>query len=1011
MTQAVTRTWGNFGTRLLLPGVGVSLSLLVGALLYMGSERLVRIDARQQFEAVARSAQSHLAAEIGSHTDLLRGTGAVFQSVDGVPSRGQFRRYVDALDVRRHFPAVESVSFASHVDGAQRAQFVAAVRADRSADAAGYPAFDIFPPGQRTAYTVLNYLEPTNAHLSRMGMDLYADPVRARALDQGRDSGMLSASGTPVTIALPTPHVGLSMRLPVYRSGMARDTVAARRAAYLGAVGIGFSVPALVHGALDQNALRGMQVALYAEGAGGAPAGQLTIVPRDRLLYADGNAAEPAVANGYFETVLPVDFNGQLWKARFRIRERDLLTTFERWAPLFALLSGFSGSLLLYALFYTLFRSRRGAIEQRSLLESVLDSVDAHVTMKDRERRFLYINAMTADAMGLPAEQVIGRLDHEVLPRAQADADWDQDREIFAGGMRQDGRVVAFTRRDGQLRQLWTIKVPIMQDGQVSAVIALSTDVTELQTLKAQADAANRAKSNFLSNMSHEIRTPMNSIIGMAHLALKSVTHPKQRDYLEKIHHASQHLLGIINDILDFSKIEAGKLELELLDFSLATLMDNIVSQLGEAARARGLTLAVDIGPELAHPLRGDPLRLEQVLLNFAGNAIKFSEHGQVALRARLLSEADGSALVRFAVQDHGIGLSEAELGELFKSFHQADPSTTRKYGGTGLGLVISKQLAELMGGTVGVDSVPGHGSTFWFTARLGRALNFLPADPRVVQPDVLARLNGAYILLVEDNVFSQQVGQELLEQVHATVVVANNGKEAIDLMLKHRFDCVLMDVQMPVMDGFEATRLIRADARLKSAVVIAMTANAGKEDQASCLAAGMDEFVTKPIAPDLLFEVIARWMRTRSVRGGRRLPPPAPPVSEAPAAVAHLAPGAGAQPDLIDLDALAQTFGANPVKMRKYALLFLDSAHEAMGQIHAAARAGELDTMASLAHRLKSSAKAVGALGFGNLCEALEGERGAVNTDQALALLARMDALLPLLHAHIQQEVAVPQL
>ncbi len=1015
MTQANRRTLGTMGTmgtmwpaapRMALLGAGLSLSLLVGALMYVVTERAIGADAHREFDSVARSAQSSLAAGIGGYTELLRATGAMFQAADAPPTRLQFRRYADALGVAKNFPALEALSFVSRVPDAERERFIAAVRADRSADPGGYPDFTIHPPGRRAEYNVLNYMEPTAPNLQRMGMDLSADPIKAAALESGRDDGRLSSSGLPVTIALPTPHIGLSMRLPVYRGDMPRDSVERRRAAYAGSVGIGFSVPALVRRALDETVLRGMQVAVYADTSLDPEKRTLVIGKGDRLLYTDQPsppASAPAGAD-YFETVLPVDFNGSLWKAQFRVRKDDLLTRFERYAPLYALLTGSAGTLLIYALFYTLFRSRRNAIAQRLLLDSVLDSVDAHVYMKDRERRYLYINAMTAEAMGLPADEVIGKLDREVFPQAKADAYWEQDKQIFIDGKRMGGRVIDFTQLDGEVRQLWSIKVPILQDGEVSAVIGLSTDVTELHKLKAEADAANRAKSNFLSNMSHEIRTPMNSIIGMSHLALKSVTNPKQRDYLEKIHHSSQHLLGIINDILDFSKIEAGKLDLEMLDFGIDALMQNIVNQLGEAAANKELTLETEIDPGLARQVRGDPLRLEQVLLNFTSNAIKFSEKGTVRIRARLLGDSQHEALVRFDVRDNGIGMSEDEVADLFKSFHQADPSTTRKYGGTGLGLVISKQLAELMGGAVGVDSAPGQGSTFWFTARLGKALHFLPADPRAVQAEVLACLNGAYILLVEDNVFSQQVGQELLEQVHATVVVANNGKEAIDLMLKHRFDCVLMDVQMPVMDGFEATRMIRADPRLRAAVVIAMTANAGKVDQANCLAAGMDEFVTKPIAPNLLFEVIAKWLRARPVRGGRRIPPPAPRAGE-PASPGPVYPVT----DLIDVGALALTFGGNPVKMRKYALLFLESAHAAMVEIEDALAQADNARLADLGHRLKSSARAVGAMSFAQLCEALEAQRGDADMDQARPIVARLSVLLELLADHIEREVALP--
>ena len=924
MMQATTRTMGSMGTlwpappRLLLLGAGVSFSLLVGVLMYNAADCAVNAYAQQRFDLMARSAQARLGSSIGSYSDLMHATGALYQSSDTPPDDLQLRRYVEALGLKTRFPALKSVSF-----------------------------------------------DDTGAAL-------------------GHD------------VALLQPHNATSMRLPVLRSS-----------AYLGTIKIDFSAAELIQGALRQNALHGMHVAVYADTSLDAEKRTLTIGKYDRLLFAEKGAPG---AGQFLETVLPVDVNGSLWKAQFRIRQNDLLTRLERYAPLIALLTGFAGALLLCAYAYTLYRSRRSALEQRLLLDSVLDSVEAHVYMKDRDRRYLYINAMTAEAMGLPAEEVIGKLDREVFPQEKADAYWEQDKQIFIDGLRQGGHLVEFTRQDGDVRQLWSVKVPIIHHGEVGAVIGLSTDVTELHRLKAEAEAANRAKSNFLSNMSHEIRTPMNSIIGMSHLALKSAIEPKQRDYLEKIRHASQHLLGIINDILDFSRIEAGKLELDMLDFSLDALMQNLVGQLGGAAAAKGVTLAIDLESALLQPLRGDPLRLGQVLLNFVGNAIRFSPNGAVQVRARLIGDIHGDALVRFEVQDNGAGMSEAEVAELFMSFHQADPSMTRKYGATGLSLVISKQLAELMGGAVGVESALGSGSTFWFTARLGKALHFLPADPRAVPADVLASLNGADILFAEDNVFSQQMGQELLEQVHATVVVANNGKEAIDLMLKHRFDCVLMDGQMPGMDGYEATRMIRADPRLRSAVVIGMLPNAGKEEQASCLAAGMDEFVTKPIAPHLLFDVIARWLRARPVRGGRRMPPPALRAGQAPPARDTVPAALPVSSDLIDVGALALTFGGNPVKMRKYALLFLDAARDSMVDLIDALAHADNARLADLAHRLKSSARAVGAIGFANLCEALEAQRGAQSVTDAAPIVARLGELLTQLRDHIEQEVAVPQ-
>jgi CheY-like chemotaxis protein/HPt (histidine-containing phosphotransfer) domain-containing protein len=509
----------------------------------------------------------------------------------------------------------------------------------------------------------------------------------------------------------------------------------------------------------------------------------------------------------------------------------------------------------------------------------------------------------------------------------------------------------------------------------------------------------------------------------MAHLALKGATSPKQKDYLQKIYHSGQHLLGIINDILDFSKIEAGKLDLEVLDFALESLLTNISGQLGDAASRKGLELVFEIWPGLSHQLRGDPLRLEQVLLNFTSNAIKFSENGKIFIRARPVEDRDNYTVVRFEVQDNGIGMSPAQVSNLFQSFHQGDTSTTRKYGGTGLGLVISKQLAELMGGTVGVESELGQGSTFWFTAKLQKGTHLLQAaDTNALQPDMLAPIHGASILLVEDNIFSQQVGQELLEDAGATVVVANNGKEAIDLLLKEHFDCVLMDVQMPVMDGYEATRLIRAHPKLSGTLIIAMTANAGREDQARCLAAGMDEFVTKPIAPNLLFSVLSKWMSQRAAEGRvpqvrsittpGQAPSVAAPVSApVPEAIEepeeHVAEAdAGGQAELFDVRALAQTFGNKPEKMRKYANMFIDSAQDGLREVQAALDAGDMVRLSELGHRIKSSARAVGAMSFADLCLALEKMAPSDGIERARAIVGQMQPLLDRLREHIAQEM-----
>jgi len=1021
ITRSIGAAFGARGTtRLVLWAAGAWLALLVGALLHMGASRNVEEEARRRFENRAHAAQERLANSIKSYTDVTHALVALFSSSRTPVTRLQFHRYVELLDLRANYPAIDAVSFSQEVEDAERDAFVAAVRADRSLAPGGYPEFDIRPAGRRPSYNVLTLIEPPEMLPEKFGVDLSAASPVAESMARSRDSGGVSASGHPIRVSLPTPHIALGIRAPVYIGDSTPADVAGRRAAYAGAVGVAFSVQALVERALSGQQGPALTLALFAADRGAAAdkgaGSKLALGAVDRPLYGDAAVREAKRNDALFTTVLPVDFGGALWKAHFSARKSELYSPFDRWFPLLALGGGFAGTLLVYSLFLSLYWSRRGAIDQRVLLDTVLDNVDAFVYMKDRDRRYRYVNAKMALALGLPAEDIVGRLDREVMPAAQADAAWARERSVFDGA--RHASQVGVERIDGGALQLWEVKVPVRLDGDASGVLCVATDVTELHQLKAQADAANQAKSDFLSNMSHEIRTPMNSIIGMTHLALKTELDPRQRDYLEKIGHSGQHLLGIINHILDFSKIEAGRLELELLDFRLDTLMGNIETQLGEAAAAKGLRLVFDVAPELARPLRGDPLRLEQVLLNFTGNAIKFSERGAVRIGARALSAFGHETTVRFEVEDNGIGIAPEELDGLFTSFHQADPSTTRRYGGTGLGLAISKQLAEAMGGEVGVDSTPGAGSTFWFTARLGRGEQGAqqagagqPAAqlPRKrVETAQAARLDGRSILLVEDNVFSQQVGRELLGEAGAKVVVANNGAEALVQMYRQLFDCVLMDVQMPVMDGFEATRRIRADPRLADTVVIAMTANAGVEDQARCMAVGMNDFLTKPVAPEHLAATIARAIR----RGGAAQAPstaikaqePAPAIASnaAPAS----APATAAAAALFDTAVLAATFGDNPDKLRKYAFMFLDSAREGLAEIDIALVSGDLARAGAAAHRLKSSARAVGAMAFGEVCAELEQQHQRGALAQGRALGARLRSLFARLERQVAAEL-----
>jgi PAS domain S-box-containing protein len=952
---------------LVIPWLLLTLSLVASIFVWWQQQQIIDTESQAQLEKAIQRTQSFINARLNNYEDALRGAQGLFAAdIEGDVSRQEWKRYVNSLSIEQRFPGIYGLGYIAYVPPSNLNAFIQTSRAD------GVPDYNYKPAGQRSDYFIIKYIEPISQNQPALGYDVGSEPVRRQAAEMARDTGQATLTGKITLVQDARQQPGFLLYLPVYRQGAPITTVAERRAALKGWVYEPFRAGDLLGDVFqtssDNTTARTSTTGVKAKNAG--QPSQLdfevydgTVTPsKESLLYDYDGVLHGIDDNQAVTRSMTFQVKGRDWTLHF-IASPTLEGTTNRLGPLLALVAGLLVSLLLFTFTWRLSTTRSNALklakqelserqqaqqalqESQANLQDFFDNASDLIQTVSPDGRFLYVNEAWLQTLGYTQEELDSLPMWNIIHPYSLVACMEKFKQVLAG--ENLTRVEAtFVAKDGRLIVVEGNCNCRFEAGRPVMIRSIFRDITErkcteeaLAEAHNQALAASRLKSEFLANMSHEIRTPISSIVGVSELLADTTLDPEQREFNQIIHKSAQSLLILLNDILDSSKIEANRLSLEITDFELLKVVEESTELLSPQAHEKGIALVSCLDPSLRGYWRGDPFRLRQIFINLLNNAVKFTKKGQVVVRVtgegpynppaadsetNPAGETVERRLVRFAVSDSGIGLSEIARRRLFQPFTQADGSTTRKYGGTGLGLSISKRLVELMGGQIGVESQEGQGSTFWFTVPLALSewqADTLPDEPADVpalveaqpafisssevptQPGHAFKNNSkrGLILLAEDNLVNQKLGLAQLRKLGYNAHAVSNGRELLEklgqsmaasaasaspdrvnsetgLPQPEEYTLILMDCQMPELDGFETTRIIRQQEKLAGQArhipIIALTANAMLGDREICLEAGMDDYLTKPINLEELARRLERWLNPGRKRNTANLTP-----------------------------------------------------------------------------------------------------------------------------------------